>query len=51
MYFEYKNRKILNNIEGSGPVILFKNSGHLPYLEQPTSFNMTVETFLNHALN
>lgn len=31
--------------------IEFKNSGHLPYLEQPTSFNMTVERFLNHALN
>ncbi|MCU4969011.1 alpha/beta hydrolase [Bacillus toyonensis] len=31
--------------------IEFENSGHLPYLEQPTSFNMTVETFLNHALN
>ncbi|OJE41092.1 alpha/beta hydrolase [Bacillus proteolyticus] len=31
--------------------IEFKNSGHLPYLEQPTSFNITVETFLYHALN
>jgi len=31
--------------------IEFENSGHLPYLEQPTSFNMTVETFLNHMLN
>ncbi|PEC85891.1 alpha/beta fold hydrolase [Bacillus cereus] len=31
--------------------IEFKNSGHLPYLEQPISFNVTVETFLNHALN
>ncbi|HGH7177080.1 TPA: alpha/beta fold hydrolase [Bacillus wiedmannii] len=31
--------------------IELKNSGHLPYLEQPTSFNMTVETFFNHALN
>ncbi|MEK4708288.1 alpha/beta fold hydrolase [Bacillus sp. FSL R10-2780] len=28
-----------------------KDSGHLPYLEQPTSFNVTVETFLNHALD
>jgi pimeloyl-ACP methyl ester carboxylesterase len=28
-----------------------KNSGHLPYLEQPTSFNVTVEAFLNHALD
>lgn len=31
--------------------IEFKNSGHLPYLEQPTSFNMTVERFLNHVIN
>lgn len=31
--------------------IEFKNSGHLPYLEQPSSFNMTVEKFLNHAIN
>ncbi|MEC2395318.1 alpha/beta hydrolase, partial [Bacillus toyonensis] len=23
MYFEYKNRKVFYNIEGSGPVILF----------------------------
>lgn len=28
-----------------------ENSGHLPYLEQPTSFNVTVEAFLNHALD
>lgn len=28
-----------------------KNSGHLPYLEQPTSFNMTAKMFLNHALH
>ncbi|WP_342379054.1 alpha/beta hydrolase [Bacillus thuringiensis] len=31
--------------------IEFKNSGHLPYLEQPSSFNMTVEKFLNHVIN
>lgn len=31
--------------------IELKSSGHLPYLEQPTSFNMTVKMFLNHALN
>ncbi|MFY0163681.1 alpha/beta hydrolase [Bacillus anthracis] len=30
--------------------IEFKNSGHLPYLEQPSSFNMTVEKFLNHVI-
>ncbi|HDR7660568.1 alpha/beta fold hydrolase [Bacillus wiedmannii] len=31
--------------------IELKNSGHLPYLEQPTSFNMTVKMFLNHTLH
>ncbi|MGH1295346.1 alpha/beta fold hydrolase [Bacillus pretiosus] len=31
--------------------IELKSSGHLPYLEQPTSFNKTVKMFLNHALN
>ena len=31
--------------------IEFKNSGHLPYLEQPIRFNMTVERFLNRGLN
>lgn len=39
--------KYLKNIT----FIEFKNSGHLPYLEQPTSFNVTVETFLNCAPN
>ncbi|MEE3946261.1 alpha/beta fold hydrolase [Bacillus wiedmannii] len=31
--------------------IELKSSGHLPYLEQPTSFNMTVKMFLNHAIH
>lgn len=29
----------------------FKHSGHLPYLEQPTSFNLTVDAFLNNKID